>query len=234
MGQRTCATPGCDKPHRARGLCSTHYNRTYAPDRHRTDKVCEACGTGYTTTRTNGRYCSLACRDAESRARKALVGPLPWVDAEPPPPTPDPDPRLWVSGPCAWCGTPFTARAFGDSPRFCTRLCGRRLERAARRALERGAPGRYTWAEVTRLWLAIGKACAYCATAVANADLQPDHVLPLSRGGGNSITNIVPCCAPCNREKGSLTLSEWAAKRAGAGLEPRAINPGLARVVTAA
>lgn len=71
MVERTCATPGCDKPHRARGLCSTHYNRTYAPDRHRTDKVCEACGTGYTTTRTNGRYCSLACRDAESRARKA-------------------------------------------------------------------------------------------------------------------------------------------------------------------
>lgn len=234
MDQRTCATSGCDKPHRARGLCSTHYNQAHAPDRHRTQRTCGACGKGYVTTRTNGRYCSLSCRDAESRARKALVGPLPWADAEPPSAPPEPAPRLWVSGPCAWCGTTFAARVFGDSPRYCSRVCARRLERATRRALERGASGRYTWAEVTRLWLATGKACAYCATPVTNAELQPDHVQPLSRGGSNSITNIVPCCAPCNREKGSLTLSEWAARRASVGLEPRAINPSLARAVTAA
>lgn len=30
-----CTEPGCQKPHRARGLCSTHYNNAHVPDRHR-------------------------------------------------------------------------------------------------------------------------------------------------------------------------------------------------------
>lgn len=30
-----CSVAGCGKPHRARGLCSTHYNIEHVPDRHR-------------------------------------------------------------------------------------------------------------------------------------------------------------------------------------------------------
>lgn len=32
---RQCSEPDCDKPLRARGLCATHYNRGYHPDRHK-------------------------------------------------------------------------------------------------------------------------------------------------------------------------------------------------------
>lgn len=240
MAQRTCELEECDKPHRARGLCATHYNQTYAPDRHRTTRACEACGTEYTTTRTNGRYCSLACRDdvraAESRARKSLVGPLAWTDPEPlaPRPKPSPEPRQWVAGPCAWCGTGFVARVYGDAPRYCSRLCSRAPARRLRRAREQGAVGTYTWSEVTAKWLAIGKVCAYCHEPVGNADLQPDHVLPLSRGGSNSITNIVPCCGPCNREKHVLTVAEWSAKRVSQGLAAIVIHQGLGRHSAAA
>jgi hypothetical protein len=64
MSERTCIIPGCDRDYRARGYCATHYNQALAPDRHRTTIVCAECGTEYTTTRTTGSYCSLACRDA--------------------------------------------------------------------------------------------------------------------------------------------------------------------------
>lgn len=38
--------------------------------------------------------------------------------------------------------------------------------------------------------------------------LQFDHVLPHSRGGGNSVENVVVTCAPCNYGRGDRTLEE--------------------------
>jgi 5-methylcytosine-specific restriction endonuclease McrA len=49
--------------------------------------------------------------------------------------------------------------------------------------------------------------CAYC-TGVAT---HLDHVVPLSRGGEDAESNIVPACARCNLSKGAKTLAEWAA-----------------------
>lgn len=57
--------------------------------------------------------------------------------------------------------------------------------------------------------------CAYCG---GRDDLQPDHVVPLCRGGSNSITNVVPACAACNADKGSKALPEWYASRTTRGL----------------
>lgn len=59
-----------------------------------------------------------------------------------------------------------------------------------------------------RLYLALGKRCAYCEQEF-DGPPDPDHVVPLSRGGSNSITNILPCCSPCNSDKRDLLLSEW-------------------------
>lgn len=48
--------------------------------------------------------------------------------------------------------------------------------------------------------------CAYCGKICTG--LTPDHVLPLSRGGNNSLGNIVPACGPCNLRKGARTPDE--------------------------
>lgn len=38
--------------------------------------------------------------------------------------------------------------------------------------------------------------------------LQYDHVLPHSRGGGNSLDNVVIACAPCNFARGNLCIEQ--------------------------
>ena len=43
--------------------------------------------------------------------------------------------------------------------------------------------------------------CQYCGTGHAAADLTFDHVVPRSRGGRTTWTNVVAACSPCNLRK---------------------------------
>jgi 5-methylcytosine-specific restriction endonuclease McrA len=51
-----------------------------------------------------------------------------------------------------------------------------------------------------------GHSCQYCG--YAGDDLTLDHVVPRSRGGGDSWENIVTACVRCNVKKGSRTPKE--------------------------
>lgn len=46
-----------------------------------------------------------------------------------------------------------------------------------------------------------GHACAYCNRKMER--LEMDHVIPLSKGGTHTATNIVPACRTCNAKKGA-------------------------------
>jgi 5-methylcytosine-specific restriction endonuclease McrA len=46
--------------------------------------------------------------------------------------------------------------------------------------------------------------CAYCGASASTID----HVLPRSRGGGDSWENLVACCLRCNNVKGDRTPQE--------------------------
>jgi 5-methylcytosine-specific restriction endonuclease McrA len=50
--------------------------------------------------------------------------------------------------------------------------------------------------------------CQYCSCKLSSKNSTVDHVLPKSRGGGNSWTNLVASCHPCNLRKGNRTPSE--------------------------
>lgn len=49
--------------------------------------------------------------------------------------------------------------------------------------------------------------CAYCG--VTAAALQKDCVLPISRGGRYTLTNVVPACRSCNASKLNSEVSGW-------------------------
>ena len=53
--------------------------------------------------------------------------------------------------------------------------------------------------------------CAYCGCS--NKKLTADHVIPLSRGGTHTPSNIVPACQSCNSSKSSFLLKEWESKK---------------------
>lgn len=66
MAQRTCSLPDCDRKHRARGFCSTHYNQQAYPDgRHfKQEMRCIVCDGAVTRVADSRRApcCSVECR----------------------------------------------------------------------------------------------------------------------------------------------------------------------------
>lgn len=50
--------------------------------------------------------------------------------------------------------------------------------------------------------------CAYCGLQFAERDLQCEHILPESRGGGWTWMNLVTACAACNGRKADRTPDE--------------------------
>ena len=50
-----------------------------------------------------------------------------------------------------------------------------------------------------------GGTCQYCGT---NKDLTLDHVIPSSKGGKSSWTNLVTACKKCNSRKGDFSLEK--------------------------
>ena len=59
-------------------------------------------------------------------------------------------------------------------------------------------------------WVALQQAwggCAYCGSAVGS--MQKDCVLPISRGGRYTLTNVVPACGSCNASKCNDEVTGW-------------------------
>lgn len=59
------------------------------------------------------------------------------------------------------------------------------------------------WAALVAAW----GACAYCGAA--GTPLQRDCVLPISRGGRYTVTNVVPACRACNASKCNREVTSW-------------------------
>lgn len=242
---KTCTTDGCGRPLRARGLCSMHWRREHGKPRVMITVACGYCGTPVVKVVDSSRpvrYCSYLCRDLACADAKAV-----WLRERRPPRTivPDTHPARWIgiSSPvphthpsrctstpvpynhparrtmCTECGEP---QSKWEGATYCSRTCSRRSAKRRRRAREYEQHGTWTWCEFTKLCLLLGNRCAYCNAT--NVTLEPDHVVALSRGGHNTISNLLPSCRSCNAHKRNLTLDEWQRERLTKGLAPLALS----------
>lgn len=57
--------------------------------------------------------------------------------------------------------------------------------------------------EIARI---LNSPCVYCGS---NANIQVDHVVPLSKGGHHSIGNLAPACKTCNVRKSAKFVTQW-------------------------
>jgi hypothetical protein len=58
--------------------------------------------------------------------------------------------------------------------------------------------------------------CAYCGSS--DGPFHRDHVVPRSRGGPDSSSNLVIACERCNSEKHDLTATEWLGSKCPANI----------------
>ena len=134
MTQRTCEHPGCNKPHRARGLCATHYNQKHAPNRHKKKLVkCAACGAEIMRAPGGGRVVGNAC---SNKCKAKIAAMLRGERTELPAAHWD----RWYGKAstwsrygiesCRWCGKTFVKRSAGGSS--CSALCSQRVARGIR------------------------------------------------------------------------------------------------------
>jgi len=71
-------------------------------------------------------------------------------------------------------------------------------------------------------------ACGYCGTHRSELRgrqfLTRDHILPTSRGGGNTWDNVVTACSPCNNRKGNRLPHEAGMKLRVKPREPNYVH----------
>jgi len=223
---QTCTISGCDKAHRAKGLCSTHYNQQM-PERHK--KVTLTCaGCSSHVVKDVGRdnryanvYCSSMCRNAHrslvaKRAKQvvAVYHPAPLLVRAVAILPSRPRHRVFAGGTCRVCGATFLC-LFGSL------TCSAECQREAHRALGREHRHRYrarlrgayrapvfrTAIYVRDEWI-----CQLChepidRTQSRSQPLAPtiDHVIPLSKGGTHEPNNVQCAHFICNSIKGDRT-----------------------------
>jgi len=75
-----------------------------------------------------------------------------------------------------------------------------------------------------RIYKRDGYECVYCGSS---RNLTLDHVIPKSRGGSNSWTNLVTSCQKCNLKKADRTPEEARMKLRHAPFAPTLVNENI-------
>lgn len=85
-----------------------------------------------------------------------------------------------------------------------------RTAKAKRKAVVRNLPSTLTHEQWMSCLVYFNGQCAYCG---GEEELQQEHVVPVSRGGGLTPCNIIPACSSCNNSKKDKDFSEWYSKQ---------------------
>jgi endogenous inhibitor of DNA gyrase (YacG/DUF329 family) len=211
---KVCRVDGCEKLHRARGLCSTHYNQQLQPERHAKVTVpCTYCGEPIEKDRrTESKrrpFCDYTCRDLHRLEHPHRSRPK----------APSRDPLLAVAGlllrvdyiNCAECGE-MVCYPVHSPRRFCSPQCSRRFHSRHREATRPPRRRRHR-KHALEVYQRDGWTCWLCggptaADATVPHPLAPtlDHLVPTSKGGTDDLENLATAHFLCNSRRGAAEV----------------------------
>lgn len=215
---RTCSVEGCGRKLRARGLCGSHYNQAYQPNRHTKVEVpCAVCGTVVLKFKSGRRQvCSDLCRYYLKTGKPhpgravAIYHSPPKVRMTEAPLNVLPSSRLgFAGGECAWCDAPFVfdRRVTGVLPSYCSVACRKRAGVARRGKKFQPKPRKRR-----RIYERDGYICQIChePTEPDTDVMHPwhpslDHIVPRSQGGSDDDDNLRTAHRWCNSARGDLS-----------------------------
>lgn len=200
MTDKKCEFPGCTNKVKATGLCNTHYRQKLKYGR-----------PGSTLTHNKGKICKVdGCKkDAVSKGmcRNHYIQNLKYGD-------PNVLIKRFNHGPCSVCNE-RPARKKGmcqkcyyrhraaTNPEFAEKMSSRNGRRRA--AKNGGKSEKYTKSDVIESY---GSKCHLCGEDIDLTKKYPDqqsftmdHVIPISKGGDDILSNIRPAHFSCNSRK---------------------------------
>jgi 5-methylcytosine-specific restriction endonuclease McrA len=200
---------------------------------------CEHCGIAahrnrskqFITSGGGNRWCSMACKKAQSAKVRAEIAALKRMRAHNKVRPGRADwsiayktinAHVWKPRPCSVCGGAFV-KAYGQKGfrSYCSEACKteaarsvNRTGKSARRAKVRGAEADNI--DPLRVFERDGWRCHLCRRATPKrlrGTYEPrapelDHVLPLSIGGAHTWGNVACACRACNQSKGARPLGQ--------------------------
>lgn len=165
---------------------------------------CPQCGNRFAAGAYGQRFCSRRCGNKFNNIRRQVLA------------------RDRSARECKFCKSEFTP-SYGDLRRdYCSDECQKKARYRKksgsthrRRAREHGCA--YEDFSKWEIFERDGWRCGICGVSTPRSlsgkqnDRSPqlDHILPLSRGGGHTRSNVQCCCRRCNMEKGARPLGQF-------------------------
>lgn len=220
MSRTPCVIEGCDKPAHGGGYCQRHYNnlRNHGDPLWHTRRRCIVCGQSVPEDSRRLKYCSDECW-GKADAAAMLIRTKRYAKAHPARFTKmksesfgrwrDANLEYDRERKRGW-GEKHPGYNWAASHRPQSRVAKARAQRRRRARIQGNGAYRVTSRDLSRLISRNGGRCAYCRNGFEeNGGLQWDHVVPIARGGSDSIGNLLPSCRRCNQSKGALFVTEW-------------------------
>lgn len=91
------------------------------------------------------------------------------------------------------------------------------------------AGGYHTLQQLIEKFELLGDCCNYCCDSTS--ELTVDHNIPLSRGGTNNITNIIPACKSCNSRKHTKTAAEFIKENVNTNAQARSKKIAYGKII---
>ncbi len=188
-----CSVAGCDRQNHAQGFCKRHYGRWYrhgdplAGGQHHEVRqpICTVEGC------ERPHACGGFCQNHYMQKRRNNDEYRQWKRAY------NKRPHVRESA------NQRLRKRYANDPAYRAKVLEAQTKRASRTLRQRPQAFQKEWRRMVHRHRGL---CAYCQQAPGTT---LEHVIPRSRGGGDTIGNLFPVCGSCNASKCDLLLVEW-------------------------